>query len=207
MKKTYLLIIALLAVFGIGIYAFGYSGPAPKVVVEGNYIEATDGEGVLGAVASPDVYNRMFFHDGFSYGGRVYNASSTLTANVTLTAAEVCTNAIISVNDGATAISTAGVPSEAGYTVTMPATSTLFAYCMPNDGDSISFLFINESPTAATTTVLTEGDGMEDYLIPGAGDATIAGQGDAAQVTIIRKDNWKADGTKDAIMRIDEIAP
>lgn len=53
MKKTYLLVIAFLAVFGVATFAMGYYGEAPKVVVEGNYIEA--GGDNLGGWYSPDI--------------------------------------------------------------------------------------------------------------------------------------------------------
>jgi hypothetical protein len=160
----------------------------------------------VGAFPGPDVYGKMFFHEGFNQGAKILNATSTMKIAFTLTAAQVCNNGIITVNDGATPTLSGGL-TVASLDVTMPATTTLFAECLKVDGDSLSFLFINESPTAASTTELIEGTGGEDFLIPSAGDATIAGAGGAARVTLIRKNNFLANGTKDLIMRIDELAP
>lgn len=54
MNKILLSAVAILAVFGIANFVVGYIGDAPKVVVEGNYIEAEGGE-FLGGFFSPDI--------------------------------------------------------------------------------------------------------------------------------------------------------
>jgi len=161
MKKTYLLIIALLAVFGIGIFAFGYSGPAPKVVVEGNYIESADTGGeILGGVSSTDNYGPYFNVHGPLYtGGAVTDASSTLYIALTLTAKQICERSVITVNSSSTDDYMPHLA--ASVDITLPGTSTLFAECLEEPGSHLSFLFANLSPTAASTTQIVAGGGMD----------------------------------------------
>jgi hypothetical protein len=68
-KHVYLFVIASLAVLGVASYVVGYSGPAPKVVVEGNYIEAPGGEDSLGAFPGPDIYQDIVFHGAVEQNG------------------------------------------------------------------------------------------------------------------------------------------
>jgi len=69
-SKAFYLIISLLAVFAIGTMTKAYIGSdkAPNVVVEGDYIEATKPvvDDTFGAFPGPDIYERMYFHEGFT---------------------------------------------------------------------------------------------------------------------------------------------
>lgn len=70
----------------------------------------------------------------------------TITVSTTLTAAQVCDN-------GAIVVTTVeGIP-----TITLPATSTLFADCLTTNGDSLSFPIINGS--SVTSTLIAAGTG------------------------------------------------
>lgn len=135
--------------FGMG-YALETKAPvSAPVKVE----KVCDCEETLGAFAGPDIYNRVTVHDKFIDGGRATNASSSLYSNFTLTAKQVCDNNIIYVN-GTTGQLNA-------VTMTLPATSTLFSTCLKEVGAHTSFIFANLSATAATTTTIAAGSGMD----------------------------------------------
>ena len=70
----------------------------------------------------------------------------------------------------------------------MPATSTLWTSCLEDEGAHTSVLFANLSPTAASTTVLTAGTGM-DLLEAGDGSVTnvTLGGGDRAKIDFYRQ--------------------
>ena len=179
--------ISLVAVLAVGTVALAYAITS-NINVEGDYnnYEATQepAEVNLRAVAGPDVYSDINIHGTLTDGGKIQNASTTLTTNITLTAAQVCEGSIITVNSAAT---TATV-SAAGLTVTMPATSTLWTSCLQDEGAHTSVLFANLSPTAASTTVLTAGTGM-DLLEAGDGSVTnvTLGGGDRAKIDFYRQ--------------------
>ena len=71
-------------------------------------------------------------------------AIATFTATATASAANVCDNPLWAVS-----------PSGAEPTITLPATTTLFADCLTTNGDSISFAV----KTITTSTVLAVGGG------------------------------------------------
>jgi hypothetical protein len=86
----------------------------------------------------------------------------------------------------------------------MPATSTLFRDCLKNEGDEIEFDFLNQSPSTATTTVLTAGTGCQVVIGIADGDATIPGL-KGASVVMKRIKDWLADGgTKDCVIKVYE---
>ena len=179
--------ISLVAIFAVGTIALAYAITS-NINVEGDYnnYEATQesAEVNLGAFPGPDVYSDVNVHGKLVDGGKIQNASTTLTTNITLTAAQVCEGSIITVNSAAT---TATV-SAAALTVTLPATSTLWTTCLKEEGAHVSFFFANLSPTAASTTVITAGTGM-DLLEPDdrdAFDVAIAG-GARAKIDIYRQ--------------------
>ncbi len=196
-------VISLIAVLGIASFVVAYSGyGTPKVVVEGDYLEAQalPGEESLGGNPGGYFNTKVFASEGIVTGGNVYNASTTLTIARTLTAAELCDSAIITVNSAAVA----GTVSAASLDLTTAATSTLFAECLRNDGDQLTFEFLNQSPTAATTTEFVAGSGCTLTYDVGAGDATIPGQ-KGATVEIIRATDWLADtGSSDCIVKVHE---
>jgi hypothetical protein len=135
-------------------------------------------------------------------GGTVLNASSTLTTALTLTAAQVCNSSVIKVNTAATINTVAA----ASLDITMPATSTLFADCLNDNGDSIRFLFVNASPTAASTTEMIAGTGCNAMISGDTGAAdTIAG-GSSAYITIQRMTDYLgSNGTADCEVIIEEL--
>jgi hypothetical protein len=119
-----------------------------------------------------------------------------------LTAAQVCNSAVITVNDAAT---TATHNVVASIDVTLPATSTLFADCLDAVGDTTSFLFVNASPTGASTTEIVAGTGCADNFEVSAGDANVAGLG-AAWITITRMTDYLGvNGTADCLVTVNEV--
>jgi hypothetical protein len=132
------------------------------------------------------------------FGGNTFNASSTLYIARTFTAKEVCNNATLTVNGSATD----NIKAAASLDMTLPATSTLFTTCLRNEGDEVTFDFINQSPTAASTTEIIEGTGCEDIIGIADGDATFAGQS-GGTITIKRVHDYLADGgSKDCVVKI-----
>jgi len=158
----------------------------------------------LGAVSGPNIFgNNARVYGRLITGGKITNASSTLTAARTLTAAEVCDSSIITINNAATT----NTKAAARLDITLPATSTLFS-CLNYEGAQTSFLFVNASPTAASTTEFVAGTGCEGMISGDTGAAdTIAGAGGAALITLIRaKDFYGVNGTSDCIFYIQEWA-
>lgn len=102
--------------------------------------------------------------------GSVTDASSSLTVALTLTAAQVCDSNIITVTHGAL--------TGAGINVTLPATSTLFADCMDDNGDHVTFIYANQSTLVGSTTTIVAGSGI-DLLSDDANGDIIAGGGKA----------------------------
>jgi Zn-dependent alcohol dehydrogenase len=122
-----------------------------------------------------------------------------LTIARTITAGEIANNRLITVNSAAT---TATV-SAASLDLTLAATSTLWSF-LKNDGDEYTFDFVNQSPTAATTTQIVAGTGCT--LVKGVadGDDTIPGQ-KGATIVIKRVMDWLADGgSKDCVVWVYE---
>lgn len=109
-------------------------------------------------------------------GGSVF-ASSSYQSDV-LTAAQICNNSVIDI----TVKNTVGTTE--AYTVTLPATSTLAADCFGEVGKSKTIIFSNLTATAATTTTIVKGDGIE-LLSDDANGDIIAGL-DSAKMTIVR---------------------
>ena len=130
-------------------------------------------------------------------GGTITSASSTLTTALTLTAAQICNNSIITVDDAAVA----GTVAAASLDITMAATSTLFADCLDTEGDSTSFIFVNASPTAASTTEMIAGTGCESFKSQDTGAAdTVPGLG-AAKITLLRATDYMGvNAANDCIM-------
>jgi len=180
--------ISLVAILAVGTVALAYAVNNTNVFEDGsvyNNYEATQEtpEANLGAFPGPDVYGDVTVHGKLVDGGKIQNASTTLTTNITLTAAQICEGSVITVNSAAT---TATV-SAADLTVTFPATSTLWTSCLREEGAHVSVLFANLSPTAASTTVLTAGGGM-DLNEAGDGSVTnvVIGGGDRAKIELYR---------------------
>lgn len=200
-KNLLIFVLGLLLVGGV---AFAYNGSS-KVVVEGDYIEAQGAQGAeesFGAFPGGDIYSNLNVHGVLLSGGGVTSASTTLTSALTLTSKQVCENSVITVNTAATA----SLVAAASLDITMPATSTLFADCLRQEGDEVTFWLINASPTAASTTELVAGTGCEGMISGDTGAAdTIAGSA-GAEITLKRiKDFWGVNGTTDCIFLTKEI--
>lgn len=142
-------------------------------------------------------------------GGTVTDASSTLYIAKTLTAAQVCDSPVITVNTSAATtnvLGAGGVGIPASIDVTFPATSTLFADCLDTNGDSISLIFVNASPTAATTTELIAGTGCEAMISGDTGAADHIAGGSSAKVTLQRMTDYLGvNGTADCELIIEEL--
>lgn len=192
---------AIISAVIVGLVAVGavsaYSGGAPKVLVEGNmtYNEAESfGDAVPPAGnGTQEVYSNDFgrsimgddvgVEGTLVSGGDVYNASSSLTVARTLTASEVCDNKVIHVTAGTVAN---GEYVPASVDITLPATSTLFADCLDDVGDTISFWFHNKSATAATTTQIVAGTGHDLLHAEETGADVEINGGNKALITMTR---------------------
>ena len=135
-------------------------------------------------------------------GGTVTNASTTLTVARALTAAEVCDSSIITVNSAAVAATV----SASSLDITLPSTTTLWALCLAEEGSHVSFFYSNLSPTAASTTQIVAGTGM-DLLEAGDGSVTNIeiGGGDRAKIEIWRQTGLET-GTLDAYTIVTEYS-
>lgn len=194
-------LVVVAAVLAIGVIAYAYT-VSQNINVTGdyNYYEsAKSGDVNLGSAAGNTFDQTVEFHKNFVNGGSVYNASSTLTIARTITAGEIANNRVITVNGGAVA----GTVSAASLDLTLAATSTLWSF-LKNDGDELSFDFLNQSPTAATTTQIVAGTGCSLVYGVADGDDTIPGQ-KGATITIKRIKDWLADGgSKDCVVKVYE---
>ncbi len=186
----------ILVILALGFSVYNYLRPVTILV------QNPDGKTVtVGSAAGNTFEQQVNFHKGFVNGGNIFNASTTLTIARTITAGEICNNKIITVNSAATT----GTVSAASLDLTLAATSTLFAQCLKNNGDEIEFLFLNQSPTAATTTAIVAGTGCSTVIGIADGDLEIPGQ-KGAVINIIRVKDWLADGgTKDCIVKVHEL--
>lgn len=176
-----IVIVAVFLVTGIVAFADNYFTVTDSVVNVGEEDAIVE---TFGASPGPDIYNDINIHGKLTDGGDIKNASTTLTTNITLTAKQVCEGSVITVNSAAVDTTVAA----AALTVTFPATSTLWTMCLQEEGAHTEFFFANLSPTAASTTVLTAGTGM-DLLEAGDGSVTnvVIGGGDRAKIELYRQ--------------------
>jgi hypothetical protein len=192
-------VVTVAVVLAIGTIAYAYT-MSQNINVAGNYYYqgGTPSEDVsLGGATGNTFEQTVEFHKNFINGGNRLNASSTLTIARAITAGEIANSRLITVNSGAVA----GTLSAASLDLTLAATSTLWSF-LKNDGDEYTFDFVNQSPTAATTTQIVAGTGCQ--LINAYGDSTIPGQ-KGATVVIKRITDWLADGgSKDCIVWVYE---
>ena len=141
---VFYVVISLLACLAVGMGVNAYMGDqAPKVVVEGNYIEASDG-GEMGANPGPDKYQRQYFHEGYQSGGDIY-ATSTVDATITIVAKHVKKD-----------ITYLSWTPTATTTVTLMASTSaaMESVNIPNIGDERSYWWYNTS--AVTKTSLSQ---------------------------------------------------
>lgn len=168
-------IISLVAILAVGSVVVGYSGGEPKVIVEGDYIEAPQ-EKNLGGV-SPNKYNRQFFKAGFQSGGDTYATSST-ASNYTLTNTELGGDiSYIEWNAGSNITIT-----------TMASSSPIFdAILGYNPGDKRVYDVYSATTTTATTITWEAGTGVD--LQEDEGGTVVQNGLEFARITFIRKAN------------------
>ena len=171
-------VISLVAVLAIGsVAAIAYSSyGTPKVVVEGNYIEAfqpveigqapiVEGE-VLGSGSGQDHYVPERFWAGF--GGGVY-ATTTIGTAETITEGLLQKYSVFEIT-----------PLVGALTWTLPATSTL-SNLLRNEGDTQRWIFHNATTTTGATFTLAKGAGWDLVGVDGNVDV-IAGAAVGSQV-------------------------
>ena len=143
-------VISLVAVLGVASFVFAYSGyGTPKVVVEGDYLEAQALPGVdenLGAVSGPNHYVTETFWAGF--GGAVWATTSSQTT-YTILESDLENYSVFEMT-----------PLVAAFTWTLPATTTL-ATLLKNEGDTRRWVFINATTTVGATFTLAKGVGWD----------------------------------------------
>lgn len=192
-------VVTVAVVLAIGTIAYAYTVSQNINVAGDYYYQGGTPSDSLGGAAGNSFDQTVQFNNNFVRGGKTLNASSTLTIARTITASEIANNKTITVNGGAVA----GTVSAASLDLTLAATSTLWSF-LKSEGDELSFDFLNQSPTAATTTQIVAGTGCQ--LVKGVadGDDTIPGQ-KGATVVIKRITDWLADGgSKDCVVWVYE---
>ncbi len=200
---VFYVVIALVVTLLIGTAVYAYT-VSQNINVAGDYNYYGSSEqiaegGNLGGAIGNTFDQQVNFYKNFTKGGSTYNASSTLQIARSITVGEIANNKTITVNSGAVA----GTIAAASLDLTLPATSTLWSL-LKTEGDQYTFDFINQSPTAASTTQIVAGTGCT--LVKGVadGDDTIPGQ-KGATITLKRIKDWLADGgTKDCVVWVYE---
>ncbi len=174
-------VISLVVCLGVASFALAYS-LNQTINVAGDYVNyeaeqvAPDGELRLGAMPSPDVYQRMNFHAGYQSGSELTATSST---------AATYTLAVGDLREDTTYIEwTVNVIT----TVTTMASSSLAmdALNIPFTGDTREFIIYNATTTAAGTWTLAAGNGVDLQKNEDTADLAINGL-DSAKLTFIRK--------------------
>ncbi len=142
---VFYVVISLVAVLAIGGIIKAYSGNAPEIVIEGNYIEAqSTADETLGAAAGPNFYQPIRFVQGLT--DSIWATSTVSTAEI-LTEADLEKYNIWEIT-----------PNTGSLTYTLPATSTL-STLLKNTGDSQTWILQNATTTTATTLTLAAGTG------------------------------------------------
>jgi len=151
--------------FGVFTAAKSFIGN-PKVVVEGDYIEAAGqayGEGSLGAMgpAGHVVVNRTLFANGLltnAIGAGVFTVASGAR---TFSASEICDNSVITLDGDGYASTQAQ---------TLPTAASLISTCLQAKGDYHDVFWLNlsvdEYPTIAAGTTI-------DMLIASSSGSTV----------------------------------
>lgn len=174
-------IICLMAVVGVGLGVKAFSSQGtPEVVMETvnieTYNEANEVEENIGAVSGPYVYMDMYMQDvkmkRMTFG-RLTIASSTAGSATTLLEANLTEYSGMDFTPGDNAVA-----------FTLPATSTMTTF-IPDVGDCSLWRIRNLDATAATTTTITAGTGI-DLVENENGDVIIDG-GNEAQLLFCRE--------------------
>lgn len=159
---------------GVGVAALltatgmlAYKGPAPKVLVEGDYIEAQGCNESLGAASFVTPGSNFtdlkvendFIVDGDSeFNGTVqFDGSFTSAVLSTSTSATAMT---LSENDLSENLYASVTPNVADLTYTFPATSTLTSFLVAA-GDKTELVFKNVTTTVGVEVILAAGTGFD----------------------------------------------
>lgn len=143
------------------------------------------GTGDLGYQLIPGISMAPASVTNFTQGGAYYS-TTTAAAATTLLATEMDDESYIQV-----------IPTGAAHTLTLPATSTLSNFA-PNPGD-FRTLIVENGATAATTTTIAAGTGMD--LQEPDGQNVVIGQNNYAILTFYRQSNG------DMVVTVDETIP
>lgn len=171
-KKTlaYQMAIALVALLAIGAVVNAFSGTIMNV--ENFYeTEKIGEEATIGAIAGPDVYGDFRVHGRFLQGGNML-ATSTSNATETMPASDLINYSGYDLT-----------PGDVALTLTLPATSTIVGFL--EAGECTNFRIRNLDTTAATSTTIAAGTGM-DLMENENGDVVIEG-GHEARLWICRE--------------------
>lgn len=196
-SKAKSLAILLLGVALVGGTVMAYNG-IPKVVVEGDYIEAQSQEQSLGAFPGPEIYQDVTINGDLAvtedfavtsdvtFSGEVLDnvgvVTQASTTNETLTQAQICDSNYI-----------AYTPINS-LTLTLPATSTISS-CLSTAGATRSIVIENAATTTNNIT-LAAGTGMD--LQEPDGQNVVIGQNGYAWITMVKLSNG------DVVTRVDE---
>ena len=151
LSNPVVLFVALVVVLALGVFSVARSFIGnPKVVVEGDYIEAAGqqiGEALGGA--GHVVLNREQFAGGLITNALGGNVLTTASGSRTYTASEICDNSVITV-DGDGYAST--------QTQTLPSAASLISNCLTQKGDYHDVFWLNlsvdEKPIIAAGTTI-----------------------------------------------------
>ena len=147
------LFVALIVVLALGVFSVARSFIGnPKVVVEGDYIEAAGQNQVgesLGGIAGHVVLNREQFANGLITNALGGNVLTTASGSRTYTASEICDNSVITVD---------GDGYASPQAQTLPSAASLISNCLTQKGDYHDVFWLNlsvdEKPTVAAGTTI-----------------------------------------------------
>lgn len=166
--KSFTAGVVLSVLIGGALVVSAYSGGSPKVVVEGDYIEAQSSDRVIGIsdnasrFTDVSVENDLVVYNSLSHGGGQTDVSAS-GATYDLSVSEACDEEVLSVTAlGAIA------------TIRFPATTTsFFDRCLPVVGHTKSLWFKNAGSTTSTV-VGSAGGGTIDLANFATASTTIA---------------------------------
>ena len=168
---TKTIVTAVIASVIVGVFLVVFAG----VGTDGR--DGINGRDGVGAIPGPDVYNRMYFHNGFQSGGTLFaSTSAAADAGVTLLASEIDGDVTyIEWNTG-----------DPTFTLTLMASSSM-GFLGGNAGDKRVYDFYSSTSTAAATITFVAGTGVDGQESEGS-DLVVNG-GELARITFIRKAN------------------
>jgi len=146
----------------------------------------------LGAFSGPDVYSKIFLHEGFVDGGAVFATTTTVSADSTSLAPNVLAKHKV--------IRFLGSSTAAALTATIAASTTSgWVNILPNPGDTASWFIENGYTAAATTTTIAAGTGID--LQEPDGQNVVIGINNYAKLECFRE------ASTDIVCTVDEFIP